>query len=392
MLSSSRSRCFHLLIAFLFAILAVSIASAQYTSGIEATVLDPSGAAVPGAECTVINQDTQVQQTVKADEEGNIRLHHLPLGKYRVEITAPGFQKWVQSDLVIEGHDVRTIYPKLVMGQQVSTIVVTAETEAVETTTGTMSRTLEQKTVQESPLVGQNLYASVATLAPGLTGLGDSSASIGAAGSIGTNSFNSEAGFQINAAGQRQEANEFQVDGTTVNGNSRDGVVNITPEPDTVAEMKVTASTFSADKGRQSGALVEIFTKSGTNKFHGSLSEMHTDAALMAHDWFQPTGVPHNVRNDFGGTFGGPLIKNRTFVFGSLYWMRSVLGTTFNETVETKEFEDYVIQNFPNSMATKFFSAAPVAAYPTKNIQTALDVKNNWWSPFTPPDIPWCLG
>ena len=120
--------------------------------------------------------------------------------------------------------------------------------------------------------------------------LGDASGNISAAGSVGTSSFNAEAGFQINAAGQRQEANEYQVDGTVVDGNSRDGVVNITPEPETIQEMKVTASTFSAEKGRQSGALVEIFTKPGTNRFHGM---------------FQ-TEVPKYNRNDFGGTIGGP--------------------------------------------------------------------------------------
>jgi len=98
--------------------------------------------------------------------------------------------------------------------------------------------------------------------------------------------FASENGFQINAAGQRQEMNEYQVDGVTVNSNSRDGVVNIDPEPDTVAEMKVTASSFQADKGVQSGALIETFTKSGTNTFHGSLSEMHFDNALAAEGEF----------------------------------------------------------------------------------------------------------
>jgi hypothetical protein len=166
--------------------------------------------------------------------------------------------------------------------------------------------------VQDSPLIGENLYAGVATLAPGVTGLGDASGSISAAGSIGVTPFASEAGFQINAAGQRQEMNEFQVDGTTVNGNSRDGVVNITPEPDTVAEMKVTASSFSADKGVQSGALIEIFTKAGTNKFHGSLSEMHFDNVLSARTEFE-TSIPKTIRNDFGGTFGQDLLL-RVFI------------------------------------------------------------------------------
>ena len=117
-----------------------------------------------------------------------------------------------------------------------------------------------------------------------------------------------------------------------------------TPEPDTVAEMKVTASSFPADKGVQSGALIEIFTKSGTNKFHGSLSEMHFDNALLARTEFQPSSVPmpKTIRNDFGGTFGGPIFKNKTFFFGSLFWMKSILGGTNGDMLETQDFENYV--------------------------------------------------
>ena len=109
-------------------------------------------------------------------------------------------------------------------------------------------------------MVGRNAYASIAALAPGVTGSGQLFAS-GAA--FGTDSFQAEPGYQINAAGQRQEQNEYDVDGTSVNGNSRDGIANLTPEPDTIQEIRVSANSFSAEKGRNSGALVEVFTKSG---------------------------------------------------------------------------------------------------------------------------------
>ena len=363
---------------------------AQYASGIEGTVVDQSGAVVTGAQWTVVNQDTLVQQTAISDAQGYVRIQHLAPGKYRIQIAAPGFGSWEQKDLVVEGSALRAVYPKLKVGQSVATVEVRAETETLETTQGTMSRTLEDETVKESPLVGQNLYASVGSLAPGVTGLGDASGSIASAGSQGTNSFSTEAGFQINAGGQRQDANEFQVDGTTVNGNSRDGVVNITPEPDTVAEMKVTAATFSAEKGLQSGALIELFTKPGTNKFHGTLSEMHTDAAMTARTEFQ-TDLPHSLRNDFGGTVGGPIFRDHTFFFGSLFWMKSVLGQTFNGNIETKDYEDYVKQNFPNSLAAMFFAAGPPAAYPTQNLPTIADNEANFGSPYTEPNIPGTL-
>jgi hypothetical protein len=230
--------------------LAAMPAHAQYSSGIEATIVDQNGAVIPSAQVMLTNQETHVQQTAVANGQGLVQITHLPPGRYQITVTATGFSSWQQNDIDIEGTDIRTVYPKLKPGATQSTVEVTANSSAVETTSGTVSRVLEQQTVQHAPLVGENLYASVATLAPGVTGLGGSFGGASSSGSQGTNSFNAEPGFQIIGAGQRQEANEYQVDGTSVNGNSRDGITNLTPEPDSVAQMKVSTDIFSADKGR----------------------------------------------------------------------------------------------------------------------------------------------
>lgn len=377
----------HLLTLFALCLLLTTSAYAQFASGVEATVVDPTGAAIPRAAVTITNDATHIQQTATANDAGFVRILQLQPGDYTIEISADGFSTWRQTGVHIEGHDVRTVYPKLQIGMAAASIEVVADVQQIETTKGNIGRTLEQETVRESPVVGQNIYATVATLAPGVTGLGDASGNISAAGSVGTNSFNAEAGFQINAAGQRQETNEYQVDGTPVNGNSRDGVVNITPQPETVQEMKVTASAFSAEKGRQSGALIEIFTKSGANKFHGMVSEFHTDRTITARTEFQ-TKVPKYNRNDFGGTLGGPIYKNRTFFFGSLFWMRSIQGTTLVRNVETKAFRDYVAANFSSSIANQFLSKAPPKTEPTSNFLTVGQLKTSYSSPFTPPSIP----
>ena len=246
----------------------VSAASAQYTSGIDATVVDPSGALISGAQLTVTNQDTQVRQTGTSDNRGYVELLHLPPGNYRVEIQAPGFSKWVESNIAVAGTEIHTIYPKLLVGSVETNVTVQADTQTVETNRSTVSRNLEDETIRSAPLIGENLYASVATLAPGITGSGLEGGGGAASGAQGTNSYSAEPAFQINFAGQRQEANEYQVDGANVNDSARDGVVEMTPVPDTVSEMKLTTVTFSADKGRYSGGLVEVFTKSGTNQFH----------------------------------------------------------------------------------------------------------------------------
>ena len=366
-------------------------ALAQYESGVSATVVDQTGAAIPGAEFTLTNQSTQIVQKATSNGAGYVQILQLPPGTYKASVHANGFETWLLSDIVVEGHDIRTIYPKLKIGDQSTTISVTADTQQIETTKGNIGRTLDEQTVRESPMVGQNVYASIATLAPGITGLGDASGNISAAGTVGTSSFSAEAGFQINAAGQRQETNEYQVDGTVVDGNSRDGVVNITPEPETIDQMKVTASVFSSEKGRQSGALIEIFTKPGTSHFHGMVSEFHTDNTLMARTEFQ-TAVPRYNRNDFGGTIGGPIFKNKTFFFGSLFWSRAILGSTYLENVETPDLTNWVMTNEPNSMAAQFLSQAPPAVNPSYNFQTESQIASSWYSSYAPPPIPASLN
>ena len=390
--ATNLSSCSRMVLLVLLSLTVVSTALAQYSSGIQGTVTDETGGVIPGAQVTITNQDTQVKQSAVANSQGFVQVLHLPPGHYVATVVATGFSTWEQKDIDIEGADVRTMYPKLSVGATQSTVEVTANSAAVETTSGTISRVLEQQTVENAPLVGENLYASVATLAPGVTGLGGSFGGASGSGSQGTNSFNAEPGFQIIGAGQRQEANEYQVDGTSVNGNSRDGITNLTPEPDSVAQLKISTDIFSADKGRQSGALIEVFTKAGTNKFHGDLSEFYTGSALTARTEFQ-TKVPRYLRNDFGGAVGGPIFKDKTFFFGEIFFSRSSQGVTFVEPVETPDLVNYVETNFPNSTAAAFFKAAPVAGVPTSGFQTVSQIEANLVSPYpVPTDIPGTLN
>jgi Carboxypeptidase regulatory-like domain len=386
-LAALRFKAGYVALCALFLMAVVPAAFAQYSSGIVGTVSDQSGAVIPSANLTLTNQETQVKQSAVANGQGFVQILNLPPGRYSAAISAPGFSPWRQDNIDVDGTDVRTIYPMLTVGKTQSTVEVTANTSSVETTSGTISRTLEQQTVKNAPLVGEDLYASVATLAPGVTGLGGSFGGASSSGSQGTNSFNAEPGYQIIAAGQRQEDNEYQVDGSSVDGNSRDGITNLTPEPDTVAQMKVSTDVFSADKGRQSGALVEVFTKPGTNQFHGDLSQFYTGSALTARTEFQ-SKVPRYLRNDFGGTVGGPIFKNRMFFFGSLFWSKSDQGVTLTQTMETPQFVNYVESNYPNSLAAEFFKDAPSGGTPTSGFQTVSQIEQSLVSPYAPPNIP----
>ncbi len=358
----------------LFVTLFSHAAFAQFTSGIEGTVRDPAQAAIQNAEIVVVNEETRVTVRVHSNETGLFRVTQLAPGAYRVEVRQSGFQTWVQNGLQLEGSEVRTIYPALRVGEQVQTVEVTAALAAVETGVSKVSRSIESKTIESAPMVGRNIYGSVAALAPGITGSGMLFGGASGSGSLNQDSFQTEPGFQINAGGQRQEANEYQIDGASANGNSRDGIVNITPEPDTVGEVRVSANTFSAEKGRNSGALIEVYTKSGTNQFHGTFSEFHSNNRLTARTVFQ-NRIPVFRRNEFGFTAGGPIVRDRTFIFGGLYILRSSEGRTDVVRVETPEFRSFVQRTFPNSMANRFFSRAPSAADPVADIWTVSRVR-----------------
>ena len=349
-------------------------ALAQFTSGIQGTVYDSSQAVLPDSEVIVVNQSTQVTLQARTNENGFFRLNQLAPAVYRIEVRRAGFKSWVQANVVLEGNVTREVYPVLSVGDQVATVEVQAAGAVVETGTARVGRSIDSKTVEDAPMLGRNIYGAVAALAPGITGSGGLFGGASGSGSLGQDSFQLEPGFQVNAAGQRQEQNEYQVDGTSVNGNSRDGIANLTPQPDTVQEIRISANAFSADKGRNSGALVEVFTKSGTNRYHGTVSEYHSNNSLTGRSVFQK-GVPVFRRNEYGFTFGGPVIKNRTFIFGSFYNLSASAGQTDVVIVETPEFRNFVSSNFPNGLAAKFLSLGAPTTYPTADFRTVAQVR-----------------
>ncbi|MDQ1694587.1 MAG: hypothetical protein QOH85_2122, partial [Acidobacteriaceae bacterium] len=318
---------------------------AQFTSGFTGVVTEQTHAAVPGAKVTATNVATHVSQFAVSSDSGDFRIPSLPEGVYTIEVSASGFKQWVQSDVHLESNEVKTIYPALALPTQTTSIQVTDAISAVETDRSDTSREISQATIEHAPLLGRNIYTSMIELAPGVTGSGLPSGGALGSGSANNDSFEQEAGYQINAAGQRQENNEYDVDGAGVNSASRDGVVNLSPEPDFIQAVRISGATFDAAKGRYSGAYVQVFTKPGTNQLHGSLSEYHTDNALTARTIFQYCApgdrgcraIPAFRRNEFGGTLGGPIIKNKLFVFGGAFALRSSNATTQVATVETPQ-------------------------------------------------------
>ena len=358
-------------------------ARAQFNSGFTGVVTEQSDAAVPNAKIIVTNQDTHVSRYAISADSGDFRIASLPGGLYTIDVQAPGFKDWIQKDVLLESNEVKTLHPVLALPTQTTTVEVAGAVAAIETDKSNTSLELSETSIKDAPLLGRNVYTSMIELAPGVTGSGLPSGGALGSGSANNDSFEQEAGYQINAAGQRQENNEYDVDGSGINSASRDGVVNLSPEPDFIQAIRISGATFDAAKGRYSGAYVQVFTKPGTNEFHGTLSEYHTDNALTARTIFQacPSGstgcraIPAFRRNEFGGTFGGPIIKNKLFIFGGAFGLRSSNATTDVASVETPQFVQFVQANFPNNLASLFFKQAPPGISPTSNILTVAQVE-----------------
>jgi len=257
-------------------------AHAQFTSGLTGTVVDQTGAAISGAKIVVTNQDTHVTRFTNTSDNGDFRITALPGAIYTVEVEQVGFKTWVQKDLQLESNQVKSLHPILTLPNQTVSVDVTAEVAAIETDKSNTSREIAESTIHGAPLLGRNIYTSLIQLAPGVTGSGLPAGGAVGSGSATNDSFEQEAGYQLNAAGQRQENNQYDVDGSIAVSASRDGVVNLSPEPDFIQAVRISGATIDASKGRYSGAYVQVFTKPGTNELHGSLSEFHTNNVLTA--------------------------------------------------------------------------------------------------------------
>jgi hypothetical protein len=348
---------------------------AQFSSGFTGIVADQAGLAVPGAKVIVTNEATGVQTRTVSNETGNFLTPSLPAGTYTVEVTAVGFTVWKQTGIKLESKQITTLLPSLALPAQVTKVQVTAAVAAVMTDKSDTSREINEQTISDAPLAGRNVYTGMIELAPGVTGSGMLSGGATGSGSASNDSYESEPAFQVNAAGQRQENNFYSVDGEDVQSSSRDGVVNLTPEPDFIDSIRVSGASFDSSLGRHSGAFVQVFTKPGTNRFHGNLSEFHIDNALSSRTEFQST-VPGFRRNEFGGTLGGPILKGKLFFFLGAFGLMSENATTITGSVETQQFAQFVQQNFPSNLSNIIMAKAPPAMYPTTNLVTVAQIES----------------
>lgn len=249
------------------ALVTPAVASAQFSGAIQGTITDAQKAVVVNAIVIVTHTASGVTREATTSPEGIFRVLSLGPGTYRVQVAKPGFLT-ARREAVNVGisETVRLDVTLEVSGVQ-ETVTVTSNSPLVETEQGRVSGRVDRLLLQELPLSGRNLYNLIA-LQPGVTGKGVSASISGGGGA--DDSFAGESAPRINASGQRDEANNFTVDDTSTNGVARGGITNLTPNTESVEEVRVVANNFSAVDGRNPGAQIQVITKSGTNHFRGS--------------------------------------------------------------------------------------------------------------------------
>ena len=295
---------------------AVHPATAQLnTADIVGSVTDASGGVVPGVTVTITNTATQVSQDVVSDRTGNYVVNLLPPGRYSVRFELQGFKAVVREVSVGAGDRARAD-ARLEAGEISEAIMVTAEAPLLQTDTSTVGATITSKAVQDLPLNGRN-YIELVRLQPGVT----MGATTGLTSGSRPDSRRQANSFSAN--GQPEGANQMLLDG--LDNTMAAGILGVRPSVEGIAEVKISTNVFTAEVGRTQGAVVNVITKSGTNQLHGSAFEFYHDDRFDGNDFFaKRAGLPKPPlrQNQFGGSLGGPLVRNRTFFFADIEWLR----------------------------------------------------------------------
>ncbi len=347
----------HSTFKIVFCLLACALtASAQFNASVQGTVLDPNGGSVPGAKITVTNQETGKIYEATTSDEGFYRISGLPPGKYTIRTEAAGFKKSEKKDVEIAAEQARGLDVKLELGAVEQTVTVTAETAPpLQTENGSVGGAVKKSDILQLPTVGRDPF-ELLRLAPGVfgdsgrSGAGQAVPLPNNSGPGGSNAsiFQVENQVQISANGQRVSGNNYSLDGVSTNSLTWGGASVVTPNQESVKEVRVVTSSYSAEDGRNTGAQVKVVSQNGTNLLHGSAFYRHGDPGLNAFNKYggpggaAPTRVNTRLRQ-FGASLGGPVVKEKLFFFFSYEGERVNRNDVSSPAwVETPEFRSLI--------------------------------------------------
>jgi outer membrane receptor protein involved in Fe transport len=305
--------------------------SQSFTGTILGTVKDTTGGVVPGAEVVVLNTGTNTRSTVLADANGSYTAVLLPPGQYTIEISAPGFKKFVREGIVLQIQQQAQVDAILSVGQVNESVVVTADVTGIESTTSSIGKVVDNRTIVNLPLNTRNVY-SLVFLTPGV------------GGTVGNNY--GEMRYSVNGA--RARMLDTLIDGVSASHATVTGFsgISVFPSVDAIEEFKVMGANYSAEFGRSMGSVLNVVFKSGGNAFHGSAYEFLRNSVLDANNFFDNTRgakLASFKRSQFGGTFGGPIRRDKTFFLVSFEALRErgFANRTFTVPTELERQGDF---------------------------------------------------
>src|SRR5215472_11744442 len=290
-------------------------AFADVNGRIRGTVVDPSGASVVSATVKVVNVDTNLERTVTTSEVGTFDIPNLPPGTYNVTVTKSGFRTFRQLAVKLESAATYVFSASLEVGEMSATVEVTAERLQADSTTMQLGGELAGADLKDFPLLNR-AWINLQTSLPGVVAASDR---------FGSN-------FSTN--GSRTQSNNYTVNGTDSNDLPLTTPIANAINPDAIQEVKVVDATLNPEYGRNSGGTLMVTTKSGSNEFHGTAFEFYRDTFMNAKNFFS-TKVPPFHQNQFGGTIGGPVVRNKLFGFFSYQGTRQFQGVAQNSQVFT---------------------------------------------------------
>ncbi len=320
-------------VLFCFVLLAAAsgVAYAQLTTAdLIGTVTDASGAVIGGASVTIVNTATGVSRSTTTSSGGDYGFSSLDVGSYNLTVKAKGFADFEARSIKLEVGDRLRMDAKMEVGQQAVEVDVNATAAALQTDSSSVGTMITDRAVQDLPLNGRN-YINLVQLSAGV------SQGLSNAMNSGSRPDDRRLSSSYSANGQTDEVNNNLLDG--MDNNERFiGTIGVRPSIDAVQEVRVTTNLPPAELGRTAGAVVDLITKSGTNQLHGSAFEFFRNDVLDANNFFaNSAGLARNElrQNQFGGSVGGPIVKDKTFFFGDYEGYRQVAGTTSTVTVPT---------------------------------------------------------
>ena len=319
--------------------------TAQVQNGtLTGTVLDPSGAAVPNAKVTVKNTDTGLTTTSTTNQSGLYSARELPVGTYTITAQAPGFKTVSRTGIALTVGAIQRVDLHMEVGQVSQTVEVSGAAPAVNTEDSRLSTTVESNQISNLPLNGRNVYALIQQ----------------APGAVNVRGVLSENGAGTVVNGLREDFNGFLLNGVSNKGLS--GGVDTQPIADSVQEFQLLTLNMSAQYGNSAGSITNLVTKAGTNSYHGDVWEFIRNDALDAMDFYTAHTPDPTARkksplrfNQFGGTFGGPVIKDKLFFFGSYQGDRFITSSTGQVQTESPQFRQAVESALPNSVAALLY-------------------------------------